>query len=94
MRRSVEMILEWFASGASRDDIVKSYPQLSAEDVEQAINFAAQSPQPLDPGEDDSLIDELLESNAEFRALAAKSKAGPRKQFGIKGITSHERSAH
>ena len=38
-RISVEMILEWIASGASRDDIVKSYPQLTAEDVEQALNF-------------------------------------------------------
>jgi uncharacterized protein (DUF433 family) len=42
-RISVEMILEWVASGASRDDIVKSYPQLTAEDVEEAIKFAAQS---------------------------------------------------
>jgi uncharacterized protein (DUF433 family) len=42
-RISVEMILEWAASGASRDDIVKSYPQLTAEDVEEALNFAAQS---------------------------------------------------
>ncbi len=42
-RISVEMILEWVASGASRDDIVRSYPQLAAEDVEEALNFAAQS---------------------------------------------------
>jgi uncharacterized protein (DUF433 family) len=42
-RISVEMILEWVASGANRDDIVKSYPQLKAEDVEEALNFAAQS---------------------------------------------------
>ena len=42
-RISVEMILEWVASGASRDDVVKSYPQLTAEDVAEAINFAAQS---------------------------------------------------
>jgi uncharacterized protein (DUF433 family) len=42
-RISVEMILEWVASGASRDDIVKSYPQLTSEDVEDALNFAAQS---------------------------------------------------
>jgi hypothetical protein len=37
--------------------------------------------QPLEPGEDDSLISELLESNATFQALVAKSKAGPRKLF-------------
>ena len=42
-RISVEMILEWVASGASRDDIVKSYPQLTPEDVEETLNFAAQS---------------------------------------------------
>jgi len=42
-RISVEMILEWFASGASRDDIVRRYPQLSAEAVEQALEFAASS---------------------------------------------------
>jgi hypothetical protein len=38
--------------------------------------------QPLDPGDDDSLVSELLASNAAFQALDAKSKAGPRKPFG------------
>ncbi len=38
-RLSVEFILELVASGASRDDIVGKYPQLSAEDVEQAVRF-------------------------------------------------------
>jgi uncharacterized protein (DUF433 family) len=28
-RISVEMILEWFASGATRDDVVSRYPQLN-----------------------------------------------------------------
>ena len=37
--------------------------------------------QPLDPSEDDSLTSELLESNPEFQALVAKSKASPRKAF-------------
>jgi hypothetical protein len=37
--------------------------------------------QPLDPGDDDSLVSELLESNAAFQALVAKSKAGPRRSF-------------
>jgi hypothetical protein len=41
--------------------------------------------QSLDPGEDDSLIDELLASNPEFQALVAKSKASPRKPFAIGG---------
>ncbi len=35
----------------------------------------------LDPSEDDSLTSELLETNAAFRALVAKSKASPRKPF-------------
>jgi len=42
-RISIEMILEWVTSGASRDDIAKSYPQLTADDVEESLNFAAQS---------------------------------------------------
>jgi hypothetical protein len=37
--------------------------------------------QPLDPDEDDTLMEELLESNPEFQALVAKSKASPRKPF-------------
>jgi hypothetical protein len=37
--------------------------------------------QPLDPHEDDTLMDELLESNPRFQALVAKSKASPRKPF-------------
>lgn len=40
-RISVEIILEWMASGASRDDIVKNYPFLTVQDVEQALEFAA-----------------------------------------------------
>ncbi len=39
--------------------------------------------QPLDPTEDDDLINELLQSNAAFRALVAKSKAGPRQAFPV-----------
>ncbi len=37
--------------------------------------------QSLDAGEDDSLLDDLLQSNAEFQALVAKSKAGRRRPF-------------
>ena len=32
---------------------------------------------------EDSLIDELLESNPKFQALVAKSKASPRKPFTV-----------
>jgi hypothetical protein len=37
--------------------------------------------QALDPAEDDSLTDDLLQSNPAFQALVAKSKASPRKPF-------------
>ena len=37
--------------------------------------------QALDTAEDDSLVDDLLQLNPEFRTLVAKSKAGPRKPF-------------
>ena len=37
--------------------------------------------QPLEPSEDDDLTSDLLETNAAFQALVAKSKAGPRKPF-------------
>jgi hypothetical protein len=36
---------------------------------------------PLDPQEDDSLVDELLASNPKFQALVAKSKTSRRKPF-------------
>ena len=38
--------------------------------------------QPLDVDDaGDTLIDSLIESNAEFRAMLARSKASPRKSF-------------
>jgi uncharacterized protein (DUF433 family) len=37
------MILEWIASGATRDDIVGRHPHLTAADVEQALAYAASS---------------------------------------------------
>jgi hypothetical protein len=37
--------------------------------------------QTLEPADDDSLIDELLEQNPAFRELVEKSKASPRKPF-------------
>jgi uncharacterized protein (DUF433 family) len=42
-RISVEFLLELVASGASRDDIVKAYPHLTPEDVEEALRYAARS---------------------------------------------------
>ncbi|MEI8376550.1 MAG: DUF433 domain-containing protein [Planctomycetota bacterium] len=40
-RISVEFILELAASGAGRDEIVRAYPHLVAEDVEEALQYAA-----------------------------------------------------
>ena len=46
--------------------------------------------QPLDPQEDDDLMDELLASNPKFQELVAKSKRSPRKPFlaGEHGLTN------
>jgi hypothetical protein len=45
--------------------------------------------QPLDPQEDDTLMEELLASNPRFQALVAKSKASPRKPLaGGRGLTN------
>ncbi|PIW20273.1 MAG: hypothetical protein COW33_02845 [Anaerolineae bacterium CG17_big_fil_post_rev_8_21_14_2_50_57_27] len=42
-RLSIEFILELFASGATKDDVITAYPQLTAEAVEEALKYAAQS---------------------------------------------------
>ncbi len=42
-RISVEFILELFASGATREDILHSYPHLPAAGVEEALRYAARS---------------------------------------------------
>lgn len=36
-RISAEVILEWIASGATRDDILRKHPQLTVADIEQVI---------------------------------------------------------
>jgi len=45
--------------------------------------------QALEAAEDDWLIDDLLEFNAAFRALVARSKASPRKPF-VPSSEGHE----
>ena len=40
-RISVALVLEWIASGATREDILRKHPHLTAEDVEQALAYAA-----------------------------------------------------
>jgi uncharacterized protein (DUF433 family) len=42
-RISVELIMEWVASGATPDMIVAKYPHLSREAVQEAILYAAAS---------------------------------------------------
>ena len=42
-RLSIEFILELVASGATKDDMLKAYPQLTAEAIEDALRYAAQS---------------------------------------------------
>ena len=42
-RISVELVLEWIASGATPEMIVEKYPHLSQEAVREAILYAAMS---------------------------------------------------
>jgi uncharacterized protein (DUF433 family) len=42
-RISVELVLELLASGANRDDILRAYPHLTAEQIGAALEFAARS---------------------------------------------------
>lgn len=41
-RISVELLLDWFASGWSYDDILRAYPHLTREQVQAAMAFAAE----------------------------------------------------
>jgi hypothetical protein len=82
---------------------IKTIPLSSLEaDLEKTLNECSKSGQTLvvelsdqrfvaiqslDPNDDDSLMDDLLTSNSEFRALVAKSKAGPRRPFPSGGRT-------
>jgi uncharacterized protein (DUF433 family) len=38
-RLSVAFIVELFASGASKQDILKAYPQLTADDLDEALDY-------------------------------------------------------
>ena len=42
-RISVEFILELVASGATREDILRAYPHLTMEGIEEALRYAARS---------------------------------------------------
>ena len=41
-RLSIEFILELFASGATKNNTLKAYPQLTGEAIEEALRYAAQ----------------------------------------------------
>jgi len=41
-RISVEFLIELFASGATRDEILKAYPHLTREDIEEGLQYAAE----------------------------------------------------
>ncbi|MDO8553378.1 MAG: DUF433 domain-containing protein [Candidatus Micrarchaeota archaeon] len=42
-RISVELILEWLASGMSTEEIVKEYPHLKRADILAAVTYAAKA---------------------------------------------------
>lgn len=42
-RLSVEFILELYASGADRQDILSTYPQLTNDAINDVLNYAAAS---------------------------------------------------
>jgi len=42
-RISVEIILEWLASGSTPEEIVAEYEHLTVEDIQQALRYAAAS---------------------------------------------------
>lgn len=41
MRITVSVILRQLASGMSEDDMLKAYPELEKEDIQQAMKYAA-----------------------------------------------------
>ena len=42
-RISVEIILEWLASGGTPEEIVAEYDHLTVEDIQEALRYAAAS---------------------------------------------------
>ena len=41
MRISVYDVLSWLASGMSHDEILRDYPELTPEDIQACLRFAA-----------------------------------------------------
>jgi len=42
-RLSVEFIMELFASGAAKTEIIQTYPQLTPEAIDEVLHYAARS---------------------------------------------------
>ena len=40
-RISVDMILEWFATGATVPELIRQFPHLTEEGIRQALQYAA-----------------------------------------------------
>lgn len=57
-RISVSLVKEWLVSGATRDQILAKYKQLTADDIEQAIAFADSETVEFE-AESESLINEI-----------------------------------
>lgn len=61
-RLSIEFILELVASSATKADMLKAYPQLTAEAIEEAIQYNEQF---------QNSVDRVLSTNAElYKRLA------------------------
>jgi uncharacterized protein (DUF433 family) len=68
-RLSIEFILELFASGATKEDMLKTYPQLTAEAVEEALKYAEQTK------EFQEILNRVLNKNDElYQRLARFNK--------------------
>jgi|GEM_PF-1342089 len=67
-RISVSLIMEWFASGATREQILAKYKQLTAEDIEQALDFMSEHDEELSDEADAPLNDIDRLDDAEFYA--------------------------
>lgn len=41
-RISVDVLLEWLSNGATRDEILHNYPQISEEAISEALRYASE----------------------------------------------------
>lgn len=74
--RNGGVLIEW------EDRAMKHEVEISRDRSLSFLHFDKTTGQ-MEPQEEDSLIDELLQTNPKFQALVAKSKASPRKPFAL-----------